>query len=145
MADRLVDRVQEVTSSVGAGALVLDGGATLRNRGFADAGYQDGETFPGVIEHATANEVEMAQCVYHAGNPGYITRGTPSWSTTGSTIDFSPGIKTITVAVGAAQLAAATGIIPSGEWSNAITYSASISVSFSTSRSSWPIALASSA
>jgi hypothetical protein len=45
MADRLADRVQEVTSSVGAGALLLDGGATLKNRGFANAGYHDGETF----------------------------------------------------------------------------------------------------
>ncbi|WP_319798331.1 hypothetical protein [Nitrobacter sp.] len=96
MTHRILDRVQETTTATGAAALALAGPVT-RMRSFVAAGFADGDTFWGLIEHTTAAEAELALCTYKsAGN--YITRATPPlWSTTGSTVNFSAGTKTISL------------------------------------------------
>ena len=96
MAHRIFDRAQQLTTSTGAGALVL-GAVPQGMLGFA---YQsppaaEGDTFWGTIFHLTAAEVETTLCTYHAD--GTITRAaTPLSSTTGAKIAFSAGTKIIT-------------------------------------------------
>lgn len=95
MGHRTFDRAQEVTTSVGADSLIL-AGATARMFSFSDAGAQSGDTFWGLIEHATESEVEVTLCTFASGGSGSISRAaTPLASTTGAKIDFSPGTKVI--------------------------------------------------
>lgn len=96
MAHRIFDRAQQLTTSTGAGALVL-GAVPQGMLGFADQSppAAEGDTFWGTIFHLTAAEVETTLCTYHAD--GTITRAaTPLSSTTGAKIAFSAGTKTIT-------------------------------------------------
>ena len=96
MAIRFLYRVQETTTGTGTGALNL-GGAATKMLSFSGAGFSDGDTFWGLIEHATASEWEIALCTYHAGAPGNITRATPIKSSTGSAVSFSAGTKSISL------------------------------------------------
>ena len=85
MAHRILDRVQETTLGTGTGALTL-AGATTRMLGLSAAGFANGDTFWGLIEHATAAEWEIALCTFSAGA---ITRATPLKSSTGATVSFA--------------------------------------------------------
>jgi hypothetical protein len=95
MAHVKVDRVQQTTQSTGTGALVLDPAAIPRMFRFQDK-MANGSDFWGLIEHQTANEVEISLCTYNAGT---ITRSfaTGSSSSTGGLVPFSVGAKTISV------------------------------------------------
>lgn len=96
MAHRTFDRAQQLTTSTGAGALVL-GAVPQGMLGFADQSppAAEGDTFWGTIFHLTAAEVETTLCTYHAD--GTITRAaTPLSSTTGAKIAFSAGTKIVT-------------------------------------------------
>lgn len=103
MSLKVLDRVQEQTTSQGAGALTL-GGATLRMLGFVDAGFADGDTFYGLIEHTDAvhAEWEISVCTFHVA--GNITRATPLKSSTGAAVAFSAGIKLISLVLPAAEI-----------------------------------------
>lgn len=98
MTHQVLDRVQELitAASIGTGALTLNG-ANTRMRSFSGAGFADGETFLGLIEHSAGSEWEIAVCTYHSGSPGNVTRATPLLSSTGSAIAFSAGIKTVSL------------------------------------------------
>jgi hypothetical protein len=100
MAHKILDRVQETTTSTGAGALTLAGGTT-RMLSFSAAGLAPGDTFWGLIEHASAIEWEIALCTY---NGATITRAAPLKSSTGAAVAFSAGTKTISLVAPAAQL-----------------------------------------
>lgn len=94
---RIPDRTQQTTRSSGSGALLLDGSVPGMFT-MATSGFVDGDTFPCLIEHANGTEVEETLATYHAGTPPYITRlDIPYRSTTGDKIDFSAGLKTISV------------------------------------------------
>ena len=110
MAHRIFDRVQETTTSTGAGALTL-AGAVTRMRGFVAAGFSDGDTFLGLIEHATAAEWEIALCTYSAST---ITRATPLQSSTGSAVSFSAGTKTISLVRPASPVVQTVRVVASG-------------------------------
>ncbi len=99
MTHRILDRVQETTTSTGSGALTL-AGATSRMLGLSAAGFANGDTFWGLIEHATAAEWEIALCTYSAGA---ITRAAPLKSSTGSVVSFSAGTKTVSLVAPAAK------------------------------------------
>lgn len=103
MAHRLLDRVQETTTSTGSGSLAL-AGAVTKMLGFAAAGCSNGDTFWGLIEHATAAEWEIALCTFASAGSGSITRATPLKSSTGSAVVFSAGTKTISIVPPAAML-----------------------------------------
>lgn len=100
MAHKILDRVQETTTSTGSGALTL-AGATTRMLSFSAAGLIAGDTFWGLIEHASATEWEIALCTY---NGSTITRAAPLKSSTGAAVAFSAGTKTISLVAPAAQL-----------------------------------------
>jgi hypothetical protein len=100
MAHKILDRVQETTTSTGAGALTL-AGATTRMLSFSAGGLAPGDTFWGLIEHASATEWEIALCTY---NGATITRAAPLKSSTGAAVAFSAGTKTISLVAPAAQL-----------------------------------------
>jgi hypothetical protein len=95
MAHRIVDRVQQTTSSTGTGALLLDGTVT-KMLTFLGAGFTDGDTFRGLIENQASGvtEWEISICTYAAGA---ITRTTFLKSSTGATVNFSAGTKTVTL------------------------------------------------
>lgn len=92
MAHRVFDLTQETTTDIGGtGALTLAGN-TPGMFPFAAGGIADGDTFWGLVQHSTAQEVELTLCTWHAG--GTITRASvPEKSTTGSKINFSSGPK----------------------------------------------------
>jgi hypothetical protein len=94
MTHRVLDRVQETTTSTGTGALTL-AGAVTKMLSFSGAGLADGDTFWGLIEHATANEWEITLCTFHSA--GNVTRATPRKSSTGAAVAFSAGTKTISL------------------------------------------------
>lgn len=94
MSHRVLDRVQETTTSTGTGALVL-AGAVTRMQSFSVAGMANGDTFWGLIEHASANEWEIALCTWATG--GIVTRAAPLKSSTGSAVAFSAGTKTVSL------------------------------------------------
>lgn len=97
MAHQVLDRVQETTTSVGTGSLTL-AGATNRMLSLSGAGFANGDTFWGVIEHSSASEWEIALCTFSTAGPS-ITRATPlKSSNANATVNFSAGIKTITLA-----------------------------------------------
>lgn len=110
MAHIVDERVQETTTSLGSGALVL-AGASPGFTSFSAAGFANGDTFWGLIEHATAVERELAFCTYSAGS---ITRATPKKSTTGSAVSFSTGVKTISVVAVAGSMNRSQRTIASG-------------------------------
>lgn len=93
MAHKTFDLAQQLTTSIGTGALSL--GAVPSGRiDFASQGAIAGDTFWGCIQHQTANEVEVTLCTI-VGD-GSITRATtPLISTTGAKINFSAGTKVI--------------------------------------------------
>ena len=99
MAHRILDRVQETTLGTGTGALTLAGG-TSKMLGLSAAGFANGDTFWGLIEHATAAEWEIALCTFSAGA---ITRATPLKSSTGATVSFSAGTKTVSLVAPASK------------------------------------------
>jgi len=96
MAHQILDRVQETTTSTGTGALTL-AGAVSKMLGLAAAGFSNGDTFLGLIEHASAAEWEIALCTFASAGAGSITRATPLKSSTGSAVNFSAGTKTISL------------------------------------------------
>jgi hypothetical protein len=95
MAHKKVDRVQQTTSGVGTGALILDGAAPARMRTFANT-LSDGDTCWVLIEHSTLAEWEISLATYSGG---YISRSfvAGSSSSTGSLISFSGGVKTVSL------------------------------------------------
>lgn len=94
MAHRIFDLAQQLTTSIGTGALTL-GAVPAGCIGFADQGAAASDTFWGCIRHQTANEAEVTLCT--VVGDGTITRAaTPLISTTGAKIVFSAGTKTIT-------------------------------------------------
>ena len=95
--------VQETTTSTGSGSLAL-GGAVSKMLAFSAAGFANGDTFWGLIEHATAAEWEIALCTFASAGSGSITRATPLKSSTGSAVAFSAGTKTISLVAPAAVL-----------------------------------------
>jgi hypothetical protein len=104
MAFKVTERTQEITTSTGAAGLTL-GGAPDTMFTFAQAGFVNGDTFLGCIEHTTPgiNEVEIAICTY---NSGAITRATPKKSSAAlnATVNFSAGTKLITLIPGLVPL-----------------------------------------
>lgn len=95
--ERVEDRVEETTTSSGLGALVL-AGRTTGMRSFAAAGYEEGDTFRGLIRHtALADEWEITRCIYTGGAVTRIWEDGFSRSSTGEALDFSTGLKTISV------------------------------------------------
>ena len=103
MAHRILDRVQETTTSTGTGALTL-AGATSKMLSLSGAGFANGDTFWGLIEHATAAEWEIALCTYASAGAGSIARAAPLKSSTGAAVSFSAGTKTISLVAPAAVL-----------------------------------------
>jgi len=103
MAHRILDRVQETTTSTGTGALTL-AGATSKMLSLSGAGFANGDTFWGLIEHATAVEWEIALCTYTSAGAGSIARAAPLKSSTGAAVSFSAGTKTISLVAPAAVL-----------------------------------------
>jgi hypothetical protein len=103
MAHRILDRVQETTTSTGTGALTL-AGATSKMLSLSGAGFASGDTFWGLIEHATAAEWEIALCTYASAGAGSIARAAPLKSSTGAAVSFSAGTKTISLVAPAAVL-----------------------------------------
>ena len=103
MAHRILDRVQETTTSTGTGGLTL-AGATSRMLSLSGAGFANGDTFWGLIEHATAVEWEIALCTYTSAGAGSIARAAPLKSSTGAAVSFSAGTKTISLVAPAAVL-----------------------------------------
>lgn len=101
MAHRILDRVQETTTSTGTGALVL-AGAVAKMLGFSAAGFTNGDTAWLLIEHTddAINEWEICLGTYSAGS---ITRAAPLKSSTGSAVAFSAGTKRISVVAPAAM------------------------------------------
>lgn len=95
MSHQVLDRVQETTTSTGTGALTL-GGAVSKMLSFSGAGFSNGDTFWGLIEHATANEWEISLGTYSSSGPS-ITRSNLIKSSTGTIVDFSAGTKTISL------------------------------------------------
>ena len=102
MAHQVLDRVQETTTSTGTGALTL-AGAVSKMLGFLDAGLSNGDTFWGLIEHATAAEWEIALCTFASAGAGSITRAAPLKSSTGSAVSFSAGTKTVSLVAPASK------------------------------------------
>lgn len=100
MAHRNAERVQQVSTSTGTGALTFSG-TVAKMRSFAAAGFVNGDTFWGLIEHETAAEWEVALCTYSSAGAGSITRAAPSASSTGSAVNFSAGNKYISVVLSA--------------------------------------------
>ncbi|MCF8533051.1 MAG: hypothetical protein K9G48_08615 [Reyranella sp.] len=96
MTHRILDRVQETTISNGPGPLTL-AGPVSKMLGFSAAGLSDGDTFWGLIEHATAAEWEIALCTFASAGAGSITRAAPLKSSTGSAVSFSSGTKVISL------------------------------------------------
>jgi hypothetical protein len=84
------------------------------------AGFANGDTFWGLIEHATAAEWEIALCTYASAGAGSITRAAPLKSSTGAAVSFSAGTKTISLVAPAAVLT----LLGSLETVNAPTISA---------------------
>jgi hypothetical protein len=102
MAHQILDRVQETTTSTGAGALTL-AGATTRMLSLSAAGLANGDTFWGLIEHTTAAEWEIALCTYSTSGPS-ITRATPlKSSNAGAAVNFSAGTKTVSLVAPASK------------------------------------------
>jgi hypothetical protein len=110
MAHRILDRVQETTTSTGTGALTL-AGATTKMLGFSAAGFSNGDTFWGLIEHATAAEWEIALCTWSSAGAGSITRATPLKSSTGAAVAFSAGTKTVSLVPPAAAIIGAAEVV----------------------------------
>lgn len=98
MAYKKADLVQETSSSTGSTTMVLAGATSNKRRRFRDA-MSNGDTCTVLIEHATAAEAQICDATYASD---VLTIGTVLWSTTGSAINFSAGVKTITN-VGAAS------------------------------------------
>lgn len=96
MAHRILDRVQQASTSTGTGSLALTG-TVSKMRSFSAAGLANGDTFWGLIEHETAAEWELALCTYSSAAGGSITRATPLSSSTGSAVNFSAGNKYISL------------------------------------------------
>lgn len=112
MAHIVNDRVQEATPGTGTGTLTV-AGATSKYVGFVAAGFTNGDTFLGLIEHQTAAELELTLCTWGTG--GVISRAAaPRYSTTGSKIDFSAGTKTVSVVAGANRDAMSVRTLASG-------------------------------
>ncbi len=108
------DRVQETTTTAGGtGALTL-AGAAAKHSTFAAAGFADGDTFLGLIEHQSAAEYELSLCTWNTG--GTVTRGVPRKSSAGVgvSVDFSTGIKTISVVAGANRDAMSVRTVTAG-------------------------------
>lgn len=102
MSHRILDRVQQTTTSTGTGALSLTG-TVSKMRSLSAAGMANGDTFWGLIEHDTATEWELALCTYSSAGGGSITRGTPLASSTGSAVSFSAGTKYISLVAPASK------------------------------------------
>lgn len=96
MAHWVLNRVQETTISTGTGALTLAGAAS-KMLGFVASGVANGDTFLGLIEHATAAEWELAVCTYNSAGTTVTRAATPLKSSTGSAVSFSAGTKTISI------------------------------------------------
>lgn len=97
MAYREGVRVQQLSNSLGSGALLLTGTVSGMVT-FDTNGFQDGDTFRGLIEHTTTAEWEISPCTFKAGTPNYILRGTPYKSSLGAAkVVFSAGNKTVSV------------------------------------------------
>ncbi len=103
MAHRILDRVQETTTSTGTGVLTL-AGATSKMLSLSGAGFVNGDTFWGLIEHATAAEWEIVLCTYASAGAGSVSRAAPLKSSTGAAVSFSAGTKTISLVAPAAVL-----------------------------------------
>jgi len=104
MAHRILDRVQEYTTSTGTGSLTL-AGAVTKMVTFASQSVATSDTFWGLIEHTTAAEWEIALCTYTSTGAGSITRATPlKSSNANAAVNFSSGTKTVSIVPPAAVL-----------------------------------------
>lgn len=104
MAHRILDRVQEYTTSTGTGSLTL-AGAVTKMLTFASQSVATSDTFWGLIEHTTAVEWEIALCTYTSTGAGSITRATPlKSSNSNAAVNFSSGTKTVSIVPPAAVL-----------------------------------------
>ena len=103
MAHRILDRVQEYTTSTGTGSLTL-AGAVTKLVTFASQSVATSDTFWGLIEHTTAAEWEIAMCTYTSTGAGSITRATPlKSSNANAAVNFSSGTKTISLVAPASK------------------------------------------
>lgn len=94
MAHRKYDLVQETSTSTGTGAMAL-AGAPTRRRTFSSV-LANADTAYVLIENASAAEWEICLATYvSAGNQ--LSRGAVLASSTGSTVSFSAGTKTISI------------------------------------------------
>ena len=94
MAHKKYDLVQETSTFTGTGNIAL-GGAVARRRAFGSM-LANGDTCHILIEHGSAAEWEICQASYvSAGNQ--LARSTVLASSTGSTVSFSAGTKTISM------------------------------------------------
>lgn len=109
MAHQILDRVQQTTTSQGIGSLAFTG-TVNKMLSFAGAGFSNGDTFWGLIEHETADEWELALCTYASAGDGSITRATPAASSTGAAVAFSAGTKYISLVAPAGKSAFAESI-----------------------------------
>lgn len=100
MAHKKADLVQETSTSTGTGAMALAGAPTRRST--FSAVLSDGDTCYVLIENAAAAEWEICLATYTAaGNT--LSRGAVKTSSTGSTVSFSAGTKTISLVAPAAN------------------------------------------
>ena len=102
MAHRKADLVQETSTSTGTGAMALAGAASGK-RAFS-AALSNADTCYVLIQNGSApSEYEICLATYNSsGNT--LTRGTVVGSTTGSTVDFSAGTKTISLVAPASKM-----------------------------------------
>ena len=102
MAHRKADLVQETSTSTGTGAMALAGAASGK-RAFS-AALSNADTCYVLIQNGSApSEYEICLATYNSsGNT--LTRGTVVGSTTGSTVNFSAGTKTISLVAPASKM-----------------------------------------
>lgn len=110
---RVPNSTQQLSTSTGTGTLALSAtGNVAGMQTFEEAGFEDGDTFPGRIEHATADEFELCECTYAAG---VITRGAiEASSNDGARVDFSAGSKKVSVVGKAGHLVGSIYTMESG-------------------------------
>lgn len=106
MAHRILDRVQEYTTTTGGTGSLTLAGAVSKMLTFASQSVATGDTFWGLIEHTTAAEWEIALCTYTSTGAGSITRATPlkSSAALNAAVNFSSGVKTVSIVPPAAVL-----------------------------------------
>jgi hypothetical protein len=108
MAFATDDRVRDVTTTTGTGAVTVSGVAPISYQTFS-AALTVGDTFLGLIAHQSANEWEVGLYTYSSSNT--VTRTTIlASSNAGSAVSFSAGVKDVVLQQNAKRQLLATDL-----------------------------------